>query len=73
MNNNGYLNSNKTTNTRIKDIINNIKGMNMDNIEKNVSSLQKAVEFLTDITKGNETTDIATTFTERPINKFFDD
>lgn len=69
--------SNKTegSNIRIKDILNNIKNMKMENVEKNVSSLQKAVEFLTDITasssKGSTTS--SKTFSERPINKFFDD
>ena len=58
----------------IKDVLNNIKGMNMDNVQKNISSLQKAVEFLTDITATSKTTSTTQkTFKERPINKFFDD
>lgn len=65
--------SNNTT-LGIKDVLNNIKNMNIENVQKNVSSLQKAVEFLTDITAGSSVKKGSPkTFAQRPINKFFDD
>lgn len=77
---NKYINRNSNTdnigNMNIKDLFNNIKNMNMDTVQKNISSLQKAVEFLQDITgssTSNTTNNTTQVFNERPINKFFDD
>ncbi len=64
-------------NMNVKDLFNNIKNMNMDTVQKNISSLQKAVEFLQDITGSSGTTEAVNNankvFNQRPINKFFDD
>lgn len=69
-------NTDNIGNMNIKDLFNNIKNMNMDTVQKNISSLQKAVEFLQDITGSSTSTTSSNTtnvYTERPINKFFDD
>ena len=58
-----------------KDLINTFKNLNMDNVQKNISSLQKAVDFLGDFTTGKAAKPnvVDKVYNPRPLNKFFDD
>lgn len=54
-----------------KNILSNFKNINMDEVQKGISSLQKGVDYLKDIVKdNNENKD---EYEPRPIYKHFDD
>lgn len=69
---------NLTNSIGIKDIVNGLKGINIDTLQENLESLGKAVGFIEELTNVVRKKDDATTKTKKskgvePINRFFDD
>jgi hypothetical protein len=65
-------NSVSITDFRFKDIVNMVKGINLDAAQKSITNIQKAISLVQDIigNKGNTTGDI---YTPRPIYQHFED
>lgn len=62
----------------ISKITNMVKNVNVDSIKSHISTAQKAIDFVSDLTKKNPTSNIAENLTKgpvspRPLNKFFED
>lgn len=62
----------------ISKITNMIKNVNVDSIKSHINTAQKAIDFVSDLTKKNPTSNIAENLTKgpvspRPLNKFFED
>ena len=62
----------------ISKITNMVKNVNVDSIKSHINTAQKAIDFLSDLTKKNPTSNIAENLTKgpvspRPLNKFFED
>ena len=62
----------------ISKITNMVKNVNMDSIKSHINTAQKAIDFVSDLTKKNPTSNIAENLTKgpvspRPLNKFFED
>ena len=55
-----------------------VKNVNVDSIKSHINTAQKAIDFVSDLTKKNPTSNIAENLTKgpvspRPLNKFFED
>ena len=62
----------------ISKITNMVKNVNVDSIKSQINTAQKAIDFVSDLTKKNPTSNIAENLTKgpvspRPLNKFFED
>ena len=62
----------------ISKITNMVKNVNVDSIKSHINTAQKAIDFVSDLTKKNPTSNIAEILTKgpvspRPLNKFFED
>lgn len=62
----------------ISKITNMVKNVNVDSIKNHINTAQKAIDFVSDLTKKNPTSNIAENLTKgpvspRPLNKFFED
>lgn len=62
----------------ISKITNMVKNVNVDSIKSHINTAQKAIDFVSDLTKKNLTSNIAENLTKgpvspRPLNKFFED
>jgi len=62
----------------ISKITNMVKNVNVDSIKSHINTAQKAIDFVSDLTKKNSTPNIAENLTKgpvspRPLNKFFED
>ena len=62
----------------ISKITNMAKNVNVDSIKSHINTAQKAIDFVSDLTKKNPTSNIAENLTKgpvspRPLNKFFED
>lgn len=62
----------------ISKITNMVKNVNVDSIKSHINTTQKAIDFVSDLTKKNPTSNIAENLTKgpvspRPLNKFFED
>ncbi|CDE49476.1 uncharacterized protein BN665_00522 [Firmicutes bacterium CAG:460] len=62
----------------ISKITNMVKNVNVDSIKSHINTAQKAIDFVSDLTKKNPTPNIAENLTKgpvspRPLNKFFED
>ena len=62
----------------ISKITNMVKNVNVDSIKSHINTAQKAIDFVSDLTKNNPTSNIAENLTKgpvspRPLNKFFED
>ena len=62
----------------ISKITNMVKNVNVDSIKSYINTAQKAIDFVSDLTKKNPTSNIAENLTKgpvspRPLNKFFED
>ena len=62
----------------ISKITNMVKNVNVDSIKSHINTAQKAIDFVSDLTKKNPTSNIAKNLTKgpvspRPLNKFFED
>jgi len=62
----------------ISKITNMVKNVNVDSIKSHINTAQKAIDFVSDLTKKNPTSNIAENLTKgpvspRPLNKFFED
>ena len=60
----------------ISKITNMVKNVNVDSIKSHINTAQKAIDFVSDLTKKNPTSNIAENLTKgpvspRPLNKFF--
>ena len=61
----------KTTSTNdLSNIVSSIKNINMDNVKKNLNSIEKGIKLLQDFIKKE---DVTPTYTPRPIFKKFED
>lgn len=59
----------KTANTDLNNVINSIKNINMDNVRKNLNSVEKGIKMLEDLIKKDE----VSSYEPRPIFKRFED
>ena len=62
----------------ISKITNMVKNVNVDSIKSHINTAQKAIDFVSDLTKKNPTSNIAENLVKgpvspRPLNKFFED
>lgn len=62
----------------ISKITNMVKNVNVDSIKSHINTAKKAIDFVSDLTKKNPTSNIAENLTKgpvspRPLNKFFED
>jgi len=62
----------------ISKITNMVKNVNVDSIKSHINTAQKTIDFVSDLTKKNSTSNIAENLTKgpvspRPLNKFFED
>lgn len=62
----------------ISKITNMVKNVNVDSIKSHINTAQKAIDFVSDLTKKNPTSNITENLTKgpvspRPLNKFFED
>lgn len=62
----------------ISKITNMVKNVNVDSIKSHINTAQKAIDFVSDLTKKKPTSNIAENLTKgpvspRPLNKFFED
>ena len=62
----------------ISKITNMVKNVNVDSIKSHINTAQKAIDFVSDLTKKNPTSNIAENLAKgpvspRPLNKFFED
>lgn len=62
----------------LSKITNMVKNVNVDSIKSHINTAQKAIDFVSDLTKKNPTSNIAENLTKgpvspRPLNKFFED
>ena len=62
----------------ISKITNMVKNVKVDSIKSHINTAQKAIDFVSDLTKKNPTSNIAENLTKgpvspRPLNKFFED
>ena len=62
----------------ISKITNMVKNVNVDSIKSHINTAQKAIDFVSDLTKKNPTPNIAKNLAKgpvspRPLNKFFED
>ena len=62
----------------ISKITNMVKNVIVDSIKSHINTAQKAIDFVSDLTKKNPTSNIAENLTKgpvspRPLNKFFED
>lgn len=75
---NSYLNNNSnvvTTNnktTSFNEVVNMFRNMDLDTIQKGVTSLQKAVNLIGEIMPKNSSDNIPN-YDERPINRYYED
>lgn len=60
----------KTVGTDLNNVINGIKNINMDNVKKNLNSIEKGIKLLQDFVKKE---DSVPTYEPRPIFKRFED
>ena len=69
---NDFKNNNSSNNVSIgntfKEIVNLVKGIDLDSVRKTLTSLDKAIEAFKGFSNNN-----ANTYEERPSNKFFED
>lgn len=64
----------KQDNISIKNILNSLKNINMDSLEENISSIQKAVGFVEELTKpSDKKEEKATAKKEESIERFYSD
>ena len=59
-----------TTSNDLGNIISSIKNINMNNVKKNLNSIEKGIKLLQDFVKKE---DVMPTYTPRPIFKKFED
>lgn len=62
----------------ISKITNMVKNVNVDSIKSHINTAQKAIDFVTDLTKKNDVSNPAQNLAKgpvspRPLNKFFED
>ena len=69
---NKYFNSDTINTSRIGELANLFKNVNMDNVQKHINNAQKAVSLIQELTTKSSTVDIVNK-TPRPITKFFGD
>lgn len=62
----------------ISKITNMVKGVDVNSIKSHINTAQKAIDFVQDLTKKNQTPNLANSLNKgpvapRPLNKFFED
>ena len=72
------LNDRNEVEDSISKITNMVKNVNVDSIKSHINTAQKAIDFVSDLTKKNPTPNIAENLVKgpvspRPLNKFFED
>lgn len=76
---NKYLNSDRVgVDESISKISQMVKSVDVDSIKSHINTAQKAIDFVSDLTKKNPTPDLTKTIGSgpikpRPLNKFFED
>ena len=64
--------SNSNNQTSIKDIINMVKNIDLDSVQKGVNNLQKTIGLLQDIGIGKTTNEV-NTYEPKPLYQYFED
>ncbi|MFA7689342.1 MAG: hypothetical protein WCX96_04585, partial [Bacilli bacterium] len=67
-----YINTKTSTDYSFKDIINMVKGINLDAAQKGIGNIQKAISLVQDII-GNKSTTTGDVYTPRPMYQHFED
>ena len=65
-----YTSTKPTEQINIKNILNSLKNINIDSLEENISSIQKVVMLIEELTKPNETKDTKIT-EQKNIEKIY--
>lgn len=70
---NKYLSVNNESGFSIKNIVNSLKKINLDSLEENISSIQKAAAFIEEFTKPSEKNEKVKPKNEEDIERFYND
>ena len=73
-----YTNADRGIDSGISKITEMVKSVDVDSIKSHINTAQKAIDFVSDLTKKNPTPDLTKTIgsgpiSPRPLNKFFED
>ena len=73
-----YKATDRTVDSGISKITEMVKNVDVDSIKSHINTAQKAIDFVSDLTKKNPTPDLTKTIgsgpiSPRPLNKFFED
>lgn len=73
-----YKTTDRTIDSGISKITEMVKNVDVDSIKSHINTAQKAIDFVSDLTKKNPTPDLTKTIGSgpirpRPLNKFFED
>ena len=68
-----YTSKSITDNINIKNILNTVKNINLDSLEENISSIQKAVMLIEELTKSNNKEDNESLKEEKITNLYGDE
>ena len=75
---NKYTTADRGIDSGISKITEMVKSVDVDSIKSHINTAQKAIDFVSDLTKKNPTPDLTKTIgsgpiSPRPLNKFFED
>lgn len=75
---NKYTTTDRGIDSGISKITEMVKNVDVDSIKSHINTAQKAIDFVSDLTKKNPTPDLTKTIgngpiSPRPLNKFFED
>ena len=70
---NKYIKDDIKDSINIKGILNTLKNINLDSLEENVNSLQKAVSLVEELTRESKKDEVKVTPKEEKIDTFFGD
>lgn len=69
-----YLKTNEKDNISVKGILNTLKNINIDSLEENIASIQKAASFIEELTRPNEKKETKERVkAEEKIERFYSD
>ena len=70
---NARTTTNSNLNTGFKDLLNMVKGVDLESVQKGLNSLDKAIEAFKGIIPNNSSTPLKDVYEPRPTYKYFED
>ena len=70
---NKYFTKNTLGDSKISDIVDTIKKVDLNTVQNNIESMQKAIELLQEIGIGKAKDNLGTVYQSRPMYKYFED